>query len=83
MVQLDDRDRVILRLLKEKCRFTASEANPLEKPKSTMHFRIGNLLKKDVIDGYTVTLDETLRPKAVASVCLDLIGFPAGVWDGS
>jgi len=69
MVQLDDLDRAILRLLKEDARLTISEiAERLNRPESTIHFRIKKLLEKGVIDRYTIILGDSLRPKAVALI---------------
>ncbi|WP_297536369.1 Lrp/AsnC family transcriptional regulator [Thermococcus sp.] len=69
MLQLDDLDRAILRLLKEDARLTISElAERLNRPESTIHFRIKKLLEKGVIERYTIILGEELRPKAVALV---------------
>ena len=69
MVQLDDLDRAILRLLKEDARLTISEiAERLNRPESTIHFRIKKLLEKGVIERYTIILGDSLRPKAVALI---------------
>ncbi|WP_297506048.1 Lrp/AsnC family transcriptional regulator [Thermococcus sp.] len=72
MIQLDDLDRAILRLLKEDARLTISEiAERLKRPESTVHFRIKKLLEKGIIDRYTIILGESLQPKAVALVYLE------------
>ncbi|WP_297498728.1 Lrp/AsnC family transcriptional regulator [Thermococcus sp.] len=72
MIQLDDLDRAILRLLKEDARLTISEiAERLKRPESTVHFRIKKLLEKGVIERYTIILGESLQPKAVALVYLE------------
>ncbi|GAB6135366.1 Lrp/AsnC family transcriptional regulator [Thermococcus henrietii] len=69
MVQLDDLDRAILRLLKEDARLTISEiAERLNRPESTIHFRIKKLLERGVIERYTIILGDSLRPKAVALI---------------
>ncbi len=69
MVQLDDLDRAILRILKEDARLTISEiADRLNRPESTIHFRIKKLQEKGVIDKYTIILGEQLRPKVLAVV---------------
>jgi len=71
MIQLDDLDRAILRLLKEDARLTISElAEKLDRPESTIHFRIKKLLEKGAIDHYTILLGEDLRPKKTALVVL-------------
>jgi DNA-binding Lrp family transcriptional regulator len=71
MIQLDDLDRAILRLLKEDARLTISElAEKLNRPESTIHFRIKKLLEKGAIDHYTILLGEGLRPKKTALVVL-------------
>ena len=73
MVQLDDLDRAILRLLKEDARLTISEiAERLNRPESTVHFRIKKLQEKGVIDRYTIVLGEALQPKAVALVYIQV-----------
>jgi len=72
MIQLDDLDRAILRLLKEDARLTISEiADRLNRPESTIHFRIKKLLEKGVIERYTIILGEALRPKALAVVYIE------------
>jgi len=69
MVQLDDLDREILRLLKEDARMTISEiAEKLGRPESTVHFRIKKLQEKGVIERYTIVLGRELRPKSLAIV---------------
>ncbi|ASJ03194.1 transcriptional regulator [Thermococcus profundus] len=71
MMQLDDLDRSILRLLKKDARLTISEiAEKLNRPESTIHFRIKKLLEKGAIDHYTILLGEALQPKKVALVVL-------------
>ncbi|AIU70516.1 transcriptional regulator [Thermococcus eurythermalis] len=73
MVQLDDLDRAILRLLKEDARLTISEiAERLNRPESTVHFRIKKLQERGIIDRYTIVLGEALRPKAVALVYIQV-----------
>ncbi|NJE03044.1 Lrp/AsnC family transcriptional regulator [Thermococcus sp. MV11] len=69
MVQLDDLDRAILRILKEDARLTISEiAERLNRPESTIHFRIKKLQEKGIIDRYTIVLGKDLQPKALAVV---------------
>ncbi|MDI3475741.1 MAG: hypothetical protein PWQ79_471 [Thermococcaceae archaeon] len=69
MTQLDDLDRAILRLLKEDARLTISElAEKLNRPESTIHFRIKKLQERNVIDRYTIILGEDLRPSSLALV---------------
>ncbi|ANF23351.1 Lrp/AsnC family transcriptional regulator [Thermococcus piezophilus] len=69
MIQLDDLDRAILRLLKEDARLTISEiAGRLGRPESTVHFRIKKLQEQNVIDKYTIVLGERLQPKSLAIV---------------
>lgn len=69
MVQLDDLDRAILRILKEDARLTISEiAERLNRPESTIHFRIKKLHERGIIEKYTIVLGEALRPKSVALV---------------
>lgn len=69
MVQLDDLDREILRLLKEDARLTISEiAERLKRPESTIHFRIKKLQERNIIDKYTIILGEKLRPQTLAMV---------------
>ncbi|WP_206205979.1 MULTISPECIES: Lrp/AsnC family transcriptional regulator [Thermococcus] len=69
MVQLDDLDRAILRLLKEDARLTISEiAERLNRPESTIHFRIKKLQERSFIEKYTIVLGEQLRPKTLAIV---------------
>ncbi|WP_297465174.1 Lrp/AsnC family transcriptional regulator [Thermococcus sp.] len=69
MVQLDDLDRAILRILKEDARLTISEiAEKLNRPESTIHFRIKKLQEKGVIERYTIVLGKELQPKALAIV---------------
>ena len=69
MVQLDDLDREILRLLKEDARLTISEiADRLNRPESTIHFRIKKLQERNFIEKYTIVLGEKLRPKTLAVV---------------
>ncbi|ASJ07226.1 Lrp/AsnC family transcriptional regulator [Thermococcus pacificus] len=69
MVQLDDLDRAILRVLKEDARLTISEiAERLNRPESTIHFRIKKLQERNVIDKYTIVLGEDLQPRALAVV---------------
>lgn len=73
MVQLDDLDRAILRLLKEDARLTISEiAERLNRPESTIHFRIKKLVEKGIIKRYTIVLGEALQPKAVALVYIQV-----------
>ncbi|WP_297520991.1 Lrp/AsnC family transcriptional regulator [Thermococcus sp.] len=69
MVQLDDLDRAILRLLKDDARLTISEiAEKLKRPESTIHFRIKKLQERGVIDRYTIILGRDLQPRALAVV---------------
>jgi len=69
MVQLDDLDRAILRLLKEDARLTISEiAERLGRPESTIHFRIKKLQEKNVIKRYTIVLGDDFQPRALAVV---------------
>ncbi len=69
MAQLDDLDRAILRILKEDARLTISEiAERLNRPESTIHFRIKKLQERNVIDKYTIILGEELQPKSLAIV---------------
>lgn len=69
MVQLDDLDRAILRILKEDARLTISEiAERLNRPESTIHFRIKKLQERGIIGKYTIVLGEDLQPKALAIV---------------
>ncbi|ASJ09196.1 transcriptional regulator [Thermococcus siculi] len=69
MVQLDDLDRAILRILKEDARLTISEiAERLNRPESTIHFRIKKLQERNIIDKYTIVLGKDLQPKALALV---------------
>ncbi|WP_297090747.1 Lrp/AsnC family transcriptional regulator [Thermococcus sp.] len=69
MVQLDDLDRAILRILKEDARLTISEiADRLNRPESTIHFRIKKLQERNIIDKYTIVLGESLQPKSLAIV---------------
>ncbi|WP_456368205.1 Lrp/AsnC family transcriptional regulator [Thermococcus sp.] len=69
MVQLDDLDRAIIRLLKQDARLTISElAERLNRPESTIHFRIKKLIEKGIIEKYTILLGDPLRPKYSAMV---------------
>ena len=69
MVQLDDLDRAILRLLKDDARLTISEiAEKLRRPESTIHFRIKKLQERGVIERYTILLGRDLQPRALALV---------------
>ncbi|WP_461866614.1 Lrp/AsnC family transcriptional regulator [Thermococcus sp.] len=69
MVQLDDLDRAILRLLKEDARLTISEiGEKLNKPESTIHFRIKKLQERGIIGRYTIVVGKDLQPKKVAFV---------------
>jgi len=69
MVQLDDLDRAILRLLKQDARLTISElAEKLNRPESTIHFRIKKLIERGVIERYTVLLGNPVKPKHAAIV---------------
>jgi DNA-binding Lrp family transcriptional regulator len=71
MIQLDDLDRAIIRLLKKNAKLTISElAEQLNKPESTIHFRIKKLAEKGVIDRYTILLGEELTPKKTALVVI-------------
>lgn len=71
MLQLDDLDRAILKLLKEDARLTISEiSEKLNKPESTIHFRIRKLQERGVIERYTIIIGEDLRPKHVAFLIL-------------
>lgn len=71
MIQLDDLDRAILRLLKKDARLTISEiAEMLNRPESTVHFRIKKLIERGIIDHYTILLGPELRPKKTALVIL-------------
>lgn len=73
MIQLDDLDRAILRLLKKDARLTISEiAEMLNRPESTVHFRIKKLIERGVIDHYTILLGSELRPKKTALVILQV-----------
>ncbi|AJC72224.1 transcriptional regulator [Thermococcus guaymasensis DSM 11113] len=73
MMQLDDLDRAILRLLKKDARLTISEiAEELGRPESTIHFRIKKLIERGVIDHYTILLGPELRPKKTALVILQV-----------
>ncbi|MBP1912727.1 Lrp/AsnC family transcriptional regulator [Thermococcus stetteri] len=72
MIQLDDLDRAILKLLKQDARLTISElADRLNRPESTIHFRIKKLIEKGVIDRYTIILGEPLKPKSVVVVYIE------------
>ncbi|WP_297437770.1 Lrp/AsnC family transcriptional regulator [Thermococcus sp.] len=67
--QLDDLDRAILRLLKEDARLTISDiAEHLQRPESTIHFRIKKLQERGVIDKYTIILGRDLWPRDLAIV---------------
>lgn len=69
MVQLDDLDRAILRILKEDARLTISEiAERLNRPESTVHFRIKKLQERNIIDKYTILVGKELQPKSLAVV---------------
>jgi len=69
--QLDDLDREILRLLKMDARLTISEiAERLNRPESTIHFRIKKLMERGIIDHYTILLGEGLKPKKAALVVI-------------
>lgn len=71
MIQLDDLDRAIIRLLKKNAKLTISElAEQLNKPESTTHFRIKKLAEKGVIDRYTILLGKELIPKKTALVII-------------
>ncbi|WP_193385910.1 Lrp/AsnC family transcriptional regulator [Thermococcus sp. SY098] len=71
VLQLDDLDRAILKLLKEDARLTISEiSEKLNKPESTIHFRIKKLQERGIIGRYTIILGETLRPKHIAFLIL-------------
>ncbi|ASJ01060.1 Lrp/AsnC family transcriptional regulator [Thermococcus gorgonarius] len=71
MTQLDDLDRAIIRLLKRNARLTISElSEQLNKPESTIHFRIKKLIEKGVIDRYTILLGEEMIPKKTAIVVI-------------
>ncbi|WP_461864230.1 Lrp/AsnC family transcriptional regulator [Thermococcus sp.] len=69
MVQLDDLDRAILRLLKKDARLTISEiGEKLRKPESTIHFRIKKLQERGIIGRYTIVVGKDLQPKKAAFV---------------
>jgi len=69
VVQLDDLDRAILRILKDDARLTISEiAEKLNRPESTIHFRIKKLQERGVIDRYTIVLGRDLQPRALAVI---------------
>ncbi|GAB6102275.1 Lrp/AsnC family transcriptional regulator [Thermococcus atlanticus] len=69
MVQLDDLDRAILRLLKEDARLTISEiGEKLKKPESTIHFRIKKLQERGIIGRYTIVVGKDLQPNETAFV---------------
>lgn len=71
MLQLDDLDRAIIRLLKEDARLTIAEiSDQLNKPESTIHFRIKKLQEKGAIERYTIILGSNLKPKHVAFLVL-------------
>lgn len=71
MLQLDDLDRAIIRLLKEDARLTIAEiSDRLNKPESTIHFRIKKLQEKGAIERYTIILGNNLKPKHVAFLVL-------------
>ncbi|WP_010480326.1 Lrp/AsnC family transcriptional regulator [Thermococcus zilligii] len=71
MTQLDDMDREIIRLLKRNARLTIAElSEQLNKPESTIHFRIKKLIEKGVIDRYTILLGEDMIPKKTAIVVI-------------
>ncbi|ASJ10700.1 transcriptional regulator [Thermococcus sp. P6] len=69
MTQLDDLDRAIIRVLKQDARLTISQiAQKLDRPESTIHFRIKKLQEKGVIDRYTIVLGDSFRPRNLALV---------------
>ncbi len=71
MLQLDDLDRAIIRLLKEDARLTIAEiSDRLNKPESTIHFRIKKLQEKGAIERYTIILGSSLKPKHIAFLVL-------------
>lgn len=71
MLQLDDLDRAIIRLLKDDARLTISEiSSNLGKPESTIHFRIKKLQEKGIIDKYTIILGKPVKPKVAAFLML-------------
>ncbi|WP_436317658.1 Lrp/AsnC family transcriptional regulator [Thermococcus aggregans] len=73
MAYLDDLDRAILKVLKEDARATISEiSEKINKPESTVHFRIKKLIERGIIEKYTIVLGEVARPKEVAFVVLEL-----------
>lgn len=73
MVYLDDLDREILKLLREDARLTISEMSErLDKPESTIHFRIKKLIERGVIERYTIVLGKSARPNEIAFVVLEL-----------
>ncbi|AEH24623.1 Lrp/AsnC family transcriptional regulator [Pyrococcus yayanosii] len=73
VIQLDDLDRAILKLLKEDARLTIAEiSSRLNKPESTVHFRIKKLQEKGVIEKYTIILGDPLKPKHLALVVLEV-----------
>jgi DNA-binding Lrp family transcriptional regulator len=71
MLHLDDLDRAIIRLLKEDARLTIAEiSDRLNKPESTIHFRIKKLQEKGAIERYTIILGSSLKPKHIAFLVL-------------
>jgi DNA-binding Lrp family transcriptional regulator len=73
MIQLDDLDRAIIRLLKQNAKLTISElAEALGKPESTIHFRIKKLAEKGLIYRYTILLGDELVPKKTALVVIQV-----------
>lgn len=70
---MDELDRAILReLLKDSRKPTSEISRTLDKPNSTIDFRIKKMMEKNIIKGFTVITDQTALKKIFAQLIVDV-----------
>ncbi|MGD2250042.1 MAG: Lrp/AsnC family transcriptional regulator [Candidatus Methanofastidiosia archaeon] len=70
---MDELDRAILReLLKDSRKPTSEISRTLDKPNSTIDFRIKKMMEKNIIKGFTVITDQSALKKIFAQLIVDV-----------
>ncbi|KYK37330.1 MAG: Lrp/AsnC family transcriptional regulator [Theionarchaea archaeon] len=70
---MDELDRKILKeLVKDSRKPTSEISRSLQKPNSTIDFRIKKMLEKEIIKGFTVITDQSALSKTFAQIIVDV-----------
>jgi DNA-binding Lrp family transcriptional regulator len=71
--RMDQLDREILRqLVKDSRKPTSEISRILDKPNSTIDFRIKKMMEKNIIKGFTVITDQTTLSKSFAQIIVEV-----------